>query len=465
MAYAGQIATIRETLEKLGSDIEEAGRSTGEFQGFWLPLEQGKDWETGDTAQPTPRLIETALKDHQLDSLIQRIQEKDRLLHHQAQLISHLQDQISQFHSLSQSFPSKNPRFSTESLEQELQKEKKLRIEAETRLHQAKISASGQQINEITEGNKLEKLWKCDLIALKQKLDENTQQKCVLMQENANLQTELEKNQVIILKLREEIRRKEEKQAENQQKEAKLMTEFRLSQTELVKLRKQNDELITKISNFSIESSEIFHFQQKISFLESEISKFRIENNNLRLEISTMQEIKSKNRDLDLYSPVSVSSSKAVLEEYSQEIRGVLGVERSLDVFPAILRLKKEKNSAERLIMRVKMLFKDCFPRENVGKEEVTDKEIWRWVRWLVEDYMRISKVCREMSTSEAVLREMCEIMGVKEGKELVFCVKNVLEEGKVQGKVIERMREMLKVSARKSMAEVLEQVSASTGV
>jgi len=475
---------IRETISQLGKAIQSSDSGhQGEFDGFHMsrlsetafkpparPSLSPSPFSTEENQLLTTRSrgsAEMTIRGLNMDTLLDRINEKDRLLRQQAQLIAQLQDERDQLKGRSQG--SRNTAtMEKEALEKDLDREKALRIQAERRLHEANIEFKGHKARETSKANPntLEMVWKTDLIALQTKLEEITQQKVKLMEEKSNLQTELHGNEVQILKLREEIRAAGTKYRELEGKEAEEMAELRLAQREVVKLRREKGELERKSSERSFESEELLKMRQKVLFLESELTKIQAENDNLHLELEsrpTQKQLKSKEKELHsllqaqnspkdpLFSPIQPVSAGSV-----DDTMAVLGVKRPGEVIPALVALQRTNMSAQRLIGRLSALIKDCSVSEKASKTP-SNKEIWGWTRRIAEEYMKLSKEQTHTARLKATIEQISSIVGVSEGAGLAKAVEKVVEEGRVLGKLVELLRRQLNVSPRVSFEELMQ--------
>lgn len=464
---------IRETISQLGKAIQSSDSGhLGEFDGFHmsrlsetafkpptLPPISFSYEENPQLTTPSRGSAEMTLRGLNMDSLLDRINEKDRLLRQQAHLIAQLQDERDQLKGRAQGSRS-TVEMEKEALEKDLDREKALRIQAEQRLREAKTAFKAQKPLENSKfsSNTLEKVWKSDLFALHAKLEEITQQKVKLMEEKSILQTELSGNEVQILKLREEIRTTASKYRELEGKEAGEMAELRLAQRELVKLRKEKEELERKSCEISFQSEEMLKMRQKVLYLESELTRLQAENDNLRLELAsrpTQKQLKWKELQSSPKEPL-FSATQPASPGSVEDIMAVLGVKRPGEAISALLALKRTCGSAQRLIGRLSELIRDCSGSEK-GAKLPSNKEIWTWTRRIAEEYMRLSKEQSTLVSLKAIIEQCCSILGVSEGAGLAKATEKLVEEGKVLTRLVEMLRRQLNVSPRTSFEELMQ--------
>jgi chromosome segregation ATPase len=380
-------------------------------------------------------------------------------------MIAQLQDDRDQLRGLSKAGKDHIPP-ENEALEKELDREKALRLETERRLRDITIEFKNYKAKETskTSSSALERVWKTDLIALQTKLDEFTQQKVKLMNEKANLQTELQGNEVIILKLKEEIRATANKYKELEGKQAEEMAELRLAQRELVKLKREKEELEWKSVSIErnsshFEAEELLAMRQKVLFLESEMVKLQCERDNLLLELHsrpTQKQLKFKETELQSLLHASPAVSPKASTGTLEDVMAVLGVSRSAEVITRVLSLQKTNKSAQRLIGRLSALIKDCSPGEMHSKPP-SNKEIWRWTRRIAEDYMRLAREQSHLSSLKAVIEQCCKVLCCEDDKTVAKAVEKLVEEAKVLTKLVEMLRNKLNIGPRVSIEELMQ--------
>lgn len=179
--------------------------------------------------------------------------------------------------------------------------------------------------------------------------------------------------------------------------DGELRTQVQRLQEDLASVHRERDSLATTLS---AKDAEITDLQEKIYEKQLVAEAFK--------------------------KPVKPESKE--FRSFFASVASILGDQPSSDLLATIHSLhqsRKQASASLSLVSKMAKLIQDCAPAEASG-ERLTAKQIWRWVRRLVEEFMRLKERCEGVERDWAEARQL---LGVKSQADLLPALSRALQD------------------------------------
>ncbi|CAG9329781.1 unnamed protein product [Blepharisma stoltei] len=267
----------------------------------------------------------------------------------------------------------------------------------------------------------------------------------------AEIKTLLEEKDRQIGQLKRENSRKDE-EIENLLNKNRVFEE-ELREMKLHALDDKNHEFVVmklkdKISALAKENEQLSHDLKHKRKLE-EITVFPSDANRSPL--------RSPKKKKENYHKNNKENSHFSNDSLISEILLNLKIEAASEIIPKIKQIQGASHTNAELIKRISQLIKTCSPPGVFGSEP-SAKQVWKWIRRLMEDYVKL-KQNMDFDGNKALVNRLTGFLRVTEPNELLNELNGLLADHHAMQLLLDKIAVKLRLSPNSSLREIEEEI------